>query len=96
MILRKWREQQGLSRAALARMVGVSSVMIGYIESGQRNPGRGTVLAISKVTGISPLLLMFGEDFDANAIEPIAMQKSAGSQHPTSSIGRIVNFLLKR
>jgi len=49
-LVKRFREQRGLSQAALAKAAGVSDGYIGMIETGERGqkPGRDTVLGIAQ------------------------------------------------
>ncbi len=57
--LTKYREENGdMSKAALARLLGVHKPQITRWENGQRSPRRPTAQLIAEKTGISPAELM--------------------------------------
>lgn len=60
MRLQVTRTQQGFSKAALARLVGLSPTALANIESGAQS-GVDVVEALAKVLGISPAWLAFGQ-----------------------------------
>lgn len=60
MRLQVTRTQQGFSKAALARLVGLSPTALANIESGAQS-GVDVVEALAKILGISPAWLAFGQ-----------------------------------
>jgi len=50
-VVAKHREEQGLSRAALARLAGVHQTYIGLLERGERTPNLDTANAIAQALG---------------------------------------------
>lgn len=54
------RTQQGISKAALARLVSLSPTALANIESGAQS-GVDVVEALAKVLGVSPAWLAFGQ-----------------------------------
>lgn len=51
-LLREARERRGLSQKELAHAVGLSPAMMNYLESGERRPGRETVLRLASALGL--------------------------------------------
>lgn len=54
-LLRRLREQRGLSQSALARAVGVSASTVNMLEAGQRRPGRETALGLARALDLDPV-----------------------------------------
>nr|PZN36534.1 MAG: XRE family transcriptional regulator [Bacillota bacterium] len=52
--LRELREQKGLSRNQLAKLVGCSREAIRLLERGRRSPRYETARAIAQALGVSP------------------------------------------
>lgn len=52
-ILRRLRDERGLSQAGLAQKIGVSNSMIALYESGARYPSLGTLVKLAKGLGVS-------------------------------------------
>jgi transcriptional regulator with XRE-family HTH domain len=50
-VVEKHREENGLSRAALARLAGVHQTYIGLLERGERSPNLDTANAIAQALG---------------------------------------------
>lgn len=50
-IVKKYREIQGLSRAALAEKAGLHQTYIGLLERGERSPNLDTAKAIANALG---------------------------------------------
>src|SRR5512133_1590228 len=46
-VLRRWRDNRGVSQKALARLVGLSASMIALLEVGDRRPTREQILRIA-------------------------------------------------
>ncbi|WP_309244142.1 S24 family peptidase [Paenibacillus sp. GbtcB18] len=57
--LRKLREDKGISKAELARRVGVSDVTVGYWETGKTEPRMGKVEMVADVLGVTVDELLF-------------------------------------
>lgn len=53
-LLRAFREQRGLSRAKLARMIGVHYSYISYLEQGKRCPSIRVVRLLCAALGLTP------------------------------------------
>ena len=51
-LLARYRSENGLSRAALARLIGVTEQAIYYWERGERVPERWAAREISRVAGV--------------------------------------------
>jgi transcriptional regulator with XRE-family HTH domain len=56
----KYREQRGLSRAALAKLAGLHQTYIGLLERGERTPNLDTANAIAEALG-KPLTKLLAE-----------------------------------
>jgi transcriptional regulator with XRE-family HTH domain len=52
------REAQGKTRYRLAKDAGLTTTQIGYLETGQREPGLSTILALCQALGVTPNALM--------------------------------------
>ncbi|TDA69440.1 MAG: transcriptional regulator [Clostridia bacterium] len=65
--LRRAREEQGLSQAALARSAGVSPGLVGQIEHGRVQPSLQTIEKLAGVMGISPCYLIV-DDADSGSM----------------------------
>lgn len=52
-VVEKHREENGLSRAALARLAGLHQTYIGLLERGERTPNLDTANAIARALGKS-------------------------------------------
>lgn len=65
--LRRAREEQGLSQAALARGAGVSPGLVGQIEHGRVQPSLQTVEKLAGVLGVSPCYLIV-DDADSGSM----------------------------
>jgi transcriptional regulator with XRE-family HTH domain len=50
--LRRWRARNGVTSYEVADLSGLSPALISMIESGQRNPGPKTKIAISRALGV--------------------------------------------
>lgn len=48
----RYRSEQGLSQRALAEHLGVSQPRVAKLESGEHNPDLGTLVRISRATGL--------------------------------------------
>lgn len=51
-VVKKHREQKGLSRSLLAEKSGLHQTYIGLLERGQRSPNLDTAQAIAKALGV--------------------------------------------
>jgi transcriptional regulator with XRE-family HTH domain len=58
MDIRQARRQAGISQVQLARMIGVDQSAVSRIERGQRSVTVDRLVAISKVLGVEPSLLL--------------------------------------
>lgn len=65
--LRRAREEQGLSQAALARSAGVSPGLVGQIEHGRVQPSLQTIEKLAGVLGVSPCYLII-DDADSGSM----------------------------
>jgi transcriptional regulator with XRE-family HTH domain len=52
-VVKKYREAQGLSRAALAEKAGLHQTYIGLLERGERSPNLDTAKAIATALGMT-------------------------------------------
>ncbi len=52
-VLKKWRENQGLSQIAAARILEVTQPYLCELESGKKEPSFSMLEAISRKTGLS-------------------------------------------
>jgi len=59
-VVKRHREQNGLSRAALAEKAGLHQTYIGLLEREKRSPNLDTAKAIAKALGL-PLAKMISE-----------------------------------
>jgi transcriptional regulator with XRE-family HTH domain len=57
-ILRTEREKRGLSKTDVATKAGISSMMVGLVESGARNPTVDTLLRLASALEIDPAELL--------------------------------------
>ena len=53
-VIRKIREEKGVTQEKLAFEAGLNRAYIGYIERGERNPSTETLVKIAKALKISP------------------------------------------
>lgn len=49
---KRYRLVEGLSQAQMARLIGLNESSVGYIERGERSPGRKASQAYKRVVGI--------------------------------------------
>ncbi|MEK3969499.1 LexA family protein [Paenibacillus sp. FSL H7-0323] len=67
--LKKLREERKLSKAELARRIGVSDVTVGYWETGKAEPRMGKVEMIANVLGVVTDDLLFENEASLQPIE---------------------------
>lgn len=77
--LKRLRENKGLSKAELARRVGVSDVTVGDWEKGKISPRMGKVELIADTLGVTTDDLIFGMNSNDSKLVPLYGSIAAGT-----------------
>ena len=64
--IRSYRKQRGMTQAALAKSVGISTSFIGHIERGTRIASLETLVRLSEVLDVSIDTIVTGADNQSN------------------------------
>ena len=62
--LREWRERERLTLGEVSALVGITSMMLSYVERGQRNLSRRGKVLMSRRLGVP-----IGELFEVEAVD---------------------------
>ncbi len=57
-VVRRWREQRGLTQDQLAERAGISDTYVGFIERGDSDPTLTVVLQIAEALNVRPAELL--------------------------------------
>ncbi|NBI18685.1 XRE family transcriptional regulator [Neglecta sp. X4] len=90
--VRKFREEKGMERAALAKRVGVTSAYLGLIENGGKIPKLETCLKILNALGMSADVA-FMDNLDAAAPKKASMLQCQIAALPPEKQRLVLNLL---
>ena len=68
--IRTRRKQRGMTQAALAESIGISTSFIGHIERGTRITSLETLVRLAQVLEVSLDALVLGTDYEAPSAPP--------------------------
>lgn len=91
-LLKKIREQSGLTQNQLAKVLGVSTVLISMLEIGQKEPSKAFVIKLANKLGVRPSSIMpfvfFEDDYSS-------LNHLAGPEKALASLGeKLQNYLI--
>lgn len=89
--LKRIRESKNMSKAELARRVGVSDVTVGHWEIGKISPRMGKIEAIADVLGVTTDELVFGI---TNDVQPVISKQKTVSLYGSIAAGVPIEMLV--
>lgn len=91
-LLKKIREQSGLTQSELAKVLGVSTVLISMLEIGQKEPSKAFVIKLADKLGVRPGSIMpfiFLDD------DSVSIKHLPGPEKALVSLGeKLQNYLI--
>lgn len=74
-LIKKIREEAGLTQQQMAHSLGVSTILISMVETGQKEVSKGLVIKLAEGLGVHPSSLMpflfTGNDFSSNDLSSL-------------------------
>ena len=96
--LRHMRERQGFKQNQLAELAGLSAAAVSQLETGERRPNFGTLVALARALRTTPdaLLGVAGEETDEPELKALFRGLEELSESDLTAVRGFVSFLKQR